>query len=284
MIRRIISRLRALHTRHKPNGMPDNALYKLMAARQSELPIQCNLGCGSRHHPAWINIDFHGDGDAVLPWDLRQSIPLPDLSCDVVYSSHAIEHFDREGARHFLGACLRVLKPGGIVRLVAPDLEGAVRSYLACLEAARRSEPGAKSRYEWSVIELLDQLVRHRSGGEMLKYWCRETVPAEDFVAARVGTEYWRARPHCKGRKLPNNALGATEVGVFRLGGEVHQWMYDAYSLAELLKDCGFVDVHPCDANQSAIEGFAAYDLDTESDGSVYKPDSFFIEAKAPHS
>src|SRR6185369_6267737 len=29
----------------------------------SSLPVICNLGCGNRHHPEWINIDFHGIGD-----------------------------------------------------------------------------------------------------------------------------------------------------------------------------------------------------------------------------
>lgn len=260
----------------------ERARRAVTEARKSSRPVQCNLGCGARHHPTWINIDFHGDGEAVLPWDLRRGLPMPDRSCDVVYSSHTIEHFDRDGARHFLMECRRVLQPGGVIRLVAPDLEGVVLSYIACLEAARRGDAGAADRYEWIVIELLDQLVRHRSGGEMLKHWCRDVVPAEDFVAERVGTEYLRARPHCKGRVTPDVVPIALDVGCFRLGGEVHQWMYDDYSLGRLLEDCGFVQVHACTAGQSAISDFATYNLDTEPDGSVYKPDSFFMEAKAP--
>jgi len=284
MMRRLIHRLRALGSNGATaaGNTPELVRMALAAAHAVGRPVQCNLGCGSRHHPTWINIDFHGDGNTVLPWDLRRGLPLPDGSCDVVYSSHAIEHFDRDGARRFLGECRRVLKPGGIIRLVVPDLEGVVRAYLSCLEAARRGDPGAADRYEWIIIELLDQLVRHRSGGEMLKYWCRDVVPAEDFVAARVGTEYRRARPHCKGRVLPGDVPGAADVGRFRLGGEVHQWMYDGYSLGKLLMGCGFVDVLPCAADHSGIDNFTAYNLDTEPDGSVYKPDSFFIEAKAP--
>lgn len=261
---------------------PEMARRAITDARKAGRSVQCNLGCGSRHHHAWINLDFHGDGKMVLPWDLRRGLPLPDRSCDALYSSHAIEHFDRDGARRFLRECRRVLQPGGVIRLVAPDLEAVVRTYIACLEAARRGDAGAADRYEWIVIELLDQLVRHRSGGEMLKLWCRDEVPAEDFVAERVGTEYHRARPHCKGRVISDVVQTAPEVGCFRLGGEVHQWMYDGYSLGRLLEDCGFVQVHACTADQSAISGFATYNLDTEPDGSVYKPDSFFIEAKAP--
>jgi predicted SAM-dependent methyltransferase len=242
----------------------------------------CNLGCGSRHHPDWINLDFHGDGSSVFSWDLQQGLPLPDRSCDVIYSSHAIEHFTRDGASRFLTECRRVLKSGGTLRVVAPDLEGITRAYLACLEAARSGATGAADRYEWITIELLDQLVRHSGGGEMLKYWAQESVPAEDFVAARVGTEYRRARTYWKGRPVPERTLNAYEVGRFRLGGEVHQWMYDSYSLERLLSECGYVDPHSCSAGESAIPSFATYGLDTEPDGSTYKPDSFFIEAKAP--
>jgi hypothetical protein len=108
-------------------------------------------------------------------------------------------------------------------------------------------------------------------------------VPAEGFVAERVGTEYWRARQHCKGRVVADSAPDdALAVGKFRLGGEVHQWMYDRYSLGKLLADAGFREVRPCGAAESAIKDFVAYGLDTNPDGSVYKPDSFFIEAKAP--
>lgn len=243
-------------------------------------PVLCNLGCGTRHHPAWINIDFHGDGQTVFSWDLRRRLPLQEASCDAIYSSHAIEHFNREGSRRFLSECHRVLKPGGILRLVTPDLEGIARSYLKCLEAAQRGVLGAAARYEWMVVELLDQLVRHESGGEMLKLWCRPELPAEDFIAQRVGTEFWRARQHFKGRIISEAApANAQAVGRFRLGGEVHQWMYDRYSLGRLLADNGFSSIRVCQATDSSIKDFASYGLDTEPDGSVYKPDSFFMEA-----
>lgn len=284
MIQQLIRRLRAC--RSAPATPSAEAAGEIARAleekRVAGRPALCNLGCGTRHNPDWVNVDFLGNGTTVFSWDLRTGLPFADQACDAIYSSHAIEHFDRDGARRFLEDCRRALKPGGIIRLAAPDLEGITRAYLSCLDAAKRNEPEAADKYEWIIIELLDQLVRHRSGGEMLKYWCQTVVPAEHFVAARVGTEYWRAREHCKGRPLAQTMPDVGEVGAFRLGGEVHQWMYDRYSLGRLLAGCGFKNIRSCQADESGIAGFVYYHLDTEPDGSVYKPDSFFIEAKAP--
>ena len=82
-----------------------------------------NLGCGSRYHPDWINIDIVPHGPEVIQHDLSRGIPLPDASCDVVYHTAVLEHMRRSDAAAFLAECYRVLKPGGIVRVGVPDLE-----------------------------------------------------------------------------------------------------------------------------------------------------------------
>jgi predicted SAM-dependent methyltransferase len=62
--------------------------------------------------------------------DLTRNFPWQDESVDVVYSSHMLEHFSREHGRLFLAECHRVLKIGGIIRIVVPDLEYIARQYL----------------------------------------------------------------------------------------------------------------------------------------------------------
>ena len=74
----------------------------------------------------------------------------------------------------------------------------------------------------------------------------------------------------------------ALAIGRFRLSGEVHQWMYDRYSLARLLKDAGFHETHACDAATSRIPDWGRFNLDTLPDGQVIKPDLFFMEAVKP--
>jgi hypothetical protein len=55
--------------------------------------------------------------------DLSKGIPFESDSVDAVCHSHVLEHLDRPVAGAFLKETLRVLKPGGIYRIVVPDFE-----------------------------------------------------------------------------------------------------------------------------------------------------------------
>ena len=57
-------------------------------------------------------------------------IPCAARSAAAVYSSHMIEHLDRAEARAFLAEVKRVLRPGGVVRIAAPDLSRLVSGYV----------------------------------------------------------------------------------------------------------------------------------------------------------
>lgn len=61
--------------------------------------------------------------------DATRHLPLGDGSVEVLYSSHMIEHLDRDGADRFLREAFRVLMPGGVIRLAVPDLARRVAAY-----------------------------------------------------------------------------------------------------------------------------------------------------------
>jgi len=248
-----------------------------------------NLGCGNRYHLDWTNIDFQSRGTDVIAFDLNKPLPFEDESFDVVYHSHLLEHFPHSRAPVFTGECFRILKSGGIIRVVVPDLEQIVRWYLKMFEKSMQGVKDAQERYEWIMLELFDQMVRNVSGGEMLNYWKQDTIPAEDFVIERVGSEVKnvlnkiRQNAGAATATMPqtynkNIALDPYQIGRFRLSGEIHQWMYDRYSLGKLLKQAGFREVRVCRADESMIANFNSYLLDIEPDGSVRKPDSLFME------
>ena len=78
---------------------------------------------------------------------------------------------------------------------------------------------------------------------------------------------------------MSNEEKRVQQVGRLRLGGEVHQWMYDHFSLSILLKELGFVEVKKVDAFTSDILDWQDYNLDIKN-GETRKPDSLFIEAR----
>ena len=254
-----------------------------------------NLGCGHHYHSAWINVDFASETPGVVAHDLKEGLPFPGESFDAVYHSHLLEHFSKAYAPIFLRECFRVLKPKGIIRVVVPDLERIARIYLELLEHALEGDKVSQDRYEWIVLEMFDQMVRNKPGGAMLDYWKQNPMPTEDFVIERVGSEVLNALAVLRSPTAISQAANHAEedtrtdehalrIGTFRLSGEMHQWMYDRYSLSVLLKDAGFHNIHQCGADDSSIPDFGRYGLDLELDGSVRKPDSLFMEATKPPS
>ena len=243
-----------------------------------------NLGCGTHYHTGWLNFDLNPTDSRVIACDIRETIPLDDSSCSIVYHSHVLEHLTHENGLRFLAECLRILKPGGILRLVVPDLEQTTRAYLRWLEEADSGDCDAVEKHGWMTMELVDQLSRHQCGGEILKLWSQPSISQESFIVERMGVEAESAinvLRRCT--ELPADSAPQTDpllVGKFRLGGEPHLSMYDRISLRHLLVRAGFVQVQVCGALESGFEEFPKFLLDTDQNGRIRKPDSLFMEAR----
>ncbi len=89
---------------------------------------------GGFNHPCWTNLDvirpirngfseYNPDKDVV--YDLLEMNPLPieDNAAEIIQSQYAIEHITNEAAEHFFKEVYRTLKPGGIFKVVAPNIE-----------------------------------------------------------------------------------------------------------------------------------------------------------------
>ncbi len=265
--------------------------------------ILVNIGCGSVFHPGWINLDSVPTGPAVRAYDARGPLPFADASVDVVYHAHMLEHLEADDARRFLAECHRILRPGGVLRVVVPDLEGIAQAYLRELADVRAG--GAATLYEWTRLELTDQLARSHSGGEMAGFLAQLTPAQVAIVRARAGaeTEGILAMQHVHRRRLTAGKVwrelrrqiarllllllggrrmtGAFDEGWFRQGGEVHRVMYDQVWLGRLLVSCGFAEARKTTAIESRIPDYAAYGLDAV-EGVARKPDSLYLEAVRP--
>jgi predicted SAM-dependent methyltransferase len=125
------------------------------------MSLRLNVGCGQAPSEGWLNYDnspavwlaksqlltrlLHGAGvigassfefaafcraNRILYANAAKRIPHASGTVDTVYSSHMIEHLVRDDAWAFLLECRRVLRPGGRLRLVVPDLRLLARQYL----------------------------------------------------------------------------------------------------------------------------------------------------------
>lgn len=236
-----------------------------------------NLGSGTKtsSHPDVVNVDwsiylrlrrnplgrrlaprvlrgrrqerFEALPDNVLVHDLAKGIPFPDGSVDAVYHSHLLEHLDRPVAAEFMLEVRRVLKPGGLQRIVVPDLERLCRALLAHLESVEAGTEDREAHDEY-VAELIEQSVRREAYG----------------MGAQSG---------------PMRLVEKLLVGDARRRGETHQWMYDRVNLAALLERTGFAEIAVCDHSTSSVPDWSSYGLDLDSEGGEYKPGSLYVEA-----
>ena len=143
--------------------------------------LKINLACGNTFvcGDNWLNVDYSSFNSSVLQANLLSRLPIGDNSADLVYSSHFLEHIPRDKVDSFLLECWRILKPGGVLRLVVPDMENLCRTYLYHRDQVEHIKA------DFVVLELLDQCVRRRSGGELGRYY-KSLKPNDQADEARI--------------------------------------------------------------------------------------------------
>lgn len=236
---------------------------------------------------------------------------------DIVYHSHLLEHLDQEEGENLTKECLRVLKPGGILRISVPDLERICQDYLLSLQSVDQNIKFAQVNADWMRMELFDQMTRTFSGGEMLKF-LKSNPANKEFLIKRCGKNVFsnlttgeeeinfnsssKTVPfHLKFKasikkitdsnwlieKLIKLIFSNTYYEAFRLGrfqqsGELHRHMYDRISLKELLEKVGFVECTIHSHTSSLIPKWRDFCLDNSNQGEPKKPDSLYLEAVKP--
>lgn len=84
-------------------------------------PPKLHIGCGSNELAGWLNTELCPRGGQIF-LDATRRFPFEDAVFRFVYSEHMIEHISLRDAGVMLGECFRVMAPGGVIRIVTPDL------------------------------------------------------------------------------------------------------------------------------------------------------------------
>lgn len=107
------------------------ALAEARAAQRSTTGTEfaaprLHLGSGGYRVEGWINLDIFPDDSVDVVADLTRPLPFRDASIARIHSEDVFEHIEREEGELLAAECHRVLEPGGVMRIVMPDLRAIV--------------------------------------------------------------------------------------------------------------------------------------------------------------
>jgi SAM-dependent methyltransferase len=89
--------------------------------------LQVHIGSGPYRLDGWINLDVF---PAQLSTNVLWGLPFVDGQCRYVFLSHLLEHlFYPTDAMALLQDIHRILEPGGVVRIVVPDIAQCIDAY-----------------------------------------------------------------------------------------------------------------------------------------------------------
>jgi len=131
-------------------GIMDRARIRRFLAESDIRRLQ--IGAGNNVRKGWLNTNWYpirlGRNGAIF-LDATERFPFPDNSIDRIFTEHMIEHVPYGGGRAMLSECLRVLKPGGRIRISTPDM-----AFLVGLLQPDPS-PLQRSYVEWAASRFL---------------------------------------------------------------------------------------------------------------------------------
>ncbi|ROL55665.1 methyltransferase domain-containing protein [Bacteroidetes/Chlorobi group bacterium Naka2016] len=177
--------------------------------------IKINVGSGLNVVPGWINIDGNINllfkkfpkfflkiiykTTGVKKWfsedyfiktlkenyfihhNIRYGLPLPDESVDYIYTSHFLEHIYKDEAEFVIKEFYRILKKGGKVRVVVPDLDyvidllnkGKKEEGLSYFFPESRADEFSRHRYLYD-FEMIKNLLKRAGFNSIVKRNFRE--------------------------------------------------------------------------------------------------------------
>lgn len=114
--------------------------------------MKIHLGCGNRKPEGYVNVDVNPNVSPDIVHDLTvYPWPFANDCADEIAAMHVIEHLisqgDMKSFNNFFRECWRLLKPGGLLKVVVPDANGG-RAF---------SDPSHKSFYNRDAFAFISK-------------------------------------------------------------------------------------------------------------------------------
>ena len=107
---------------------------RLVAAYlRDSIEPKLHIGAGNNDLPGWLNTELCPRGGEIF-LDATRRFPFGANTFAFIYTEHMIEHIPHREAMAMMKECHRVLRPGGVIRIVTPNiafLKGLLNAPLA---------------------------------------------------------------------------------------------------------------------------------------------------------
>ena len=122
-------------TRRRPHAQshPARCASPSVVRSSRRRDVLVNIGCGPFGKDGWVNLDLFPASGVTLRVDARWGLPLGRRR-GARHPCRALLRASRDRRRErprFLADCRRCLQPGGILRIVVPDMSKYIEAYLA---------------------------------------------------------------------------------------------------------------------------------------------------------
>jgi predicted SAM-dependent methyltransferase len=98
----------------------------------------------------------------IIHHNLNYGIPFRKNSLDYIYSSHFLEHIGKKEGEKLIKESFRVLKNGGAIRLVTPNLDEDIRDLEKEIKLYKKSRLGERIQKYFIVPALNSSFAFHR--------------------------------------------------------------------------------------------------------------------------
>ena len=176
-----------------------------------------NYGCGFNAPPDWVNFDVSPTlrlerlpllgryisnkerfPENVRYGDIVKGLPVADGSANGVFASHVLEHLRRDEFCTALKNTFRMMSSGGIFRVIVPDLQSLIQTYIDRVSAGKQDANDLFLRSSHLGCEHAPQTLighlRHTFGRTDQHYWMwdwpsiRTRLQETGFVGVRKCT------------------------------------------------------------------------------------------------